>query len=46
MKNADYCGIIIMLRQLVNNGVLSKKEAGKVSARIATQLGADIIIPL
>ena len=46
MKQADYCGIVIMLRQLVESGVLSRKEAGKVSARIAVQLGADIIFPL
>ena len=46
MKNADYCGIIIMLWQLVANEVLCKREAEKVSARIAAQLGSDIIFSL
>ena len=44
--NLDYCSIIIMLRQLVAQGVCSEAEAKKVAARIAASKGANIVFPL
>lgn len=46
MSNLDYCGIIILLRELVKTGKCSKGEAAKIAARIAVGTGAGIIFPL
>ena len=46
MSNLDYCGIIILLRELVKTGKCNKGEAAKIAARIADKNGADIIFPL
>ena len=35
----DFYGILNLLRQLIGNGHISKKEAEKIAARIATQTG-------
>ena len=40
--NADYLGIVTMLRSLREQGL----EAKKIAARLRAQLGADIIISL
>ena len=42
--NVNYCGVIILLRQLVASGYCTKKEAGRIAARIAKQTGVDIIL--
>ena len=45
--NADYLGIITMLRSLREQGLVSGSEAKKIAARLLrVQLGADIIISL
>lgn len=46
MSNLDYCGIIILLRQLVKTGKCSEGEADKIATRIAAETGADILFPL
>jgi hypothetical protein len=42
--NADYCGIIVLLRQLIKSGACSEMEAKKIAKRIAVQDGVDIIL--
>lgn len=44
--NVNYCGVIILLRKLVASGHCTKKEAGRIAARIAKQTGADIILSI
>lgn len=44
--NADYLGIVTMLRSLREQGLVSGNEAKKIAARLRIQLGADIIISL
>ena len=41
--NIDYCGIQNLLRILEQHG-FGKAELKKISARIAAQMGADIIL--
>lgn len=41
--NIDYCGIRNLLHVLEQHG-FSKAELKKISARIAAQMGADIIL--
>ena len=42
--NVNYCGVIILLRKLVASGHCTKKEANRIAARIAKQIGVDIIL--
>lgn len=44
--NADYLGIIALLRGLRERGLVSGSEAKKIAARLKVRLGADIIISL
>ena len=44
--DANYCGVVILLRKLVASGYCTKKEAGRIAARIAKQTGADIILSI
>lgn len=44
--NLDYCGIVFMLRRLAAAQACTEKEARKVAARIAAEMGADIHFPL
>ena len=44
--NVDYCGIIVLLRKLVAEGICTAKEAKKIAARIAVQNGVSIIVSL
>jgi hypothetical protein len=41
--NLDYCGVVILLRHLVQCGCCTQKEAKKIASRIAAQHGVDII---
>lgn len=41
--NIDYCGVRNLLRILEQHG-FGKAELKKISARIAAQMGADIIL--
>ena len=45
-QNVNYYGIILLLRQLRENGSFSEKELRRVAARIAADSGADIMISL
>ena len=42
----DFYGILNLLRQLIGHGHVSKKEAEKIAARIATQTGVFLEISL
>lgn len=44
MANIDFCGVIVLLRQLVAQKKTTEAEARKIAARIAAQSGADIVI--
>ena len=44
MTNIDYCGIVNLLRQLVAKDLLTKQEAKKIVARIATEEQVDIVL--
>lgn len=44
--NADYLGIINLLRSLQEKALISDVEAKKIAARLMVQLGSDIIISL
>ena len=44
--NVNFCGVIILLRKLVELGHYKKKEANRIAARIAKQTGADIILSI
>lgn len=48
MKNAnvDYCGVIMILRRLVKDGICTQKEAKRIADRYATQNGVEIILPV
>ena len=43
-RNADYLGMINLLRSLRGKALISDVEAKKIAARLMAQLGADIII--
>lgn len=40
--NIDYCGMVILLRHLVQHGICTRKEAGKIASRIASQNGVEV----
>ena len=42
--NIDFCGVVNLLQYLVEHGHCTKKEAQKISERVAEKLGADIIL--
>ena len=44
--NANYCGIVILLRQLVKEGYCTKNEATRIAALIARQTGVNIKLPI
>ena len=43
---ANYCGTVILLRQLVKGGYCTRNEATRVAALIARQTGVDIKLPI
>ena len=43
--NVNYIGILNLLRQLVENGLLTKAERKKIARHIAIKTGANIVIP-
>ena len=45
-EEIDYCGIIILLCQLVQAGKCSHAEAKNIAQRIAAQSGTALIFPL
>ena len=44
MSNIDYCGIVNLLRQLVEKDLLTRREARKIAARIAAEEQVDMIL--
>lgn len=44
--NVDQCGIVQMLRYLIESGAITKAEGQKIAARIAVETGASIILSL
>ena len=44
MSNIDYCGIVNLLRQLVEKDLLTRQEARKIAARIAAEEQVDMIL--
>ena len=44
--NADYLGMINLLRSLRAKALISDVEAKKIAVRIMAQLGADIVLSL
>ena len=43
---ANYCGTVILLRQLVKEGYCTNKEATRIAALIARQTGVNIKLPI
>lgn len=43
MTDINYCGIMNLLRQLVEKDLLTKPEAKKIAARIAAEEQVDIV---
>ena len=44
MTNIDYCGIVNLLRQLVEKNLLTRTEAKKIAARIDAEEQVDIVL--
>ena len=44
--NVDFCGTIMLLRALKKAESLTEHELQKIAARVAVQMGADIIIDI
>ncbi len=42
--NVNYIGILNLLRQLVEKGVITKAESKKIAQHIAIKTGANIVI--
>ena len=42
----DYCGVILLLRNLLSSGAFSRQEIEKIARRVAAESGADLIISL
>lgn len=44
MTSVDYCGIVNLLRQLVEKGLLTRQEVKKITARIEAEEQVDMIL--
>ncbi|MBM6887815.1 hypothetical protein [Pseudoflavonifractor phocaeensis] len=42
-QNINYIGMVNLLRHLQNAGLVSRKEAGRIAARLRVETGADVI---
>ncbi len=42
----DYCGVIVLLRSLMEQGLFKRNEVEKIARRIAAETRADLIISL
>ena len=42
--NIDYCGIITLLKNLVQSGKCTEKEAQKIASYLSVQDGVEIIL--
>ena len=43
-QNINYIGMVILLRHLQTAGLVSRKEAGRIAARLRAETGAEVII--
>ena len=43
--NINYIGILNLLRQLVENWIITAEESKKIARHIAIKTGANIVIP-
>ena len=44
IPNIDYLGVLVLLEGLVTHGRISPQERERIAARVAVQLGANLII--
>ena len=42
-QNINYIGMVNLLRHLQNAGLVSRKEARRIAARLRAETGADVI---
>ena len=42
-QNINYIGMVNLLRHLQTAGLVSRKEAGRIAARLRTETGVDVI---
>ena len=42
-QNINYIGMVNLLRRLQNAGLVSRREARRIAARLQAETGADII---
>ena len=42
----DYCGVIVLLRGLMEQGLFTRNEVEKIARKIAAETRADLIISL
>ena len=42
-QNINYIGMVNLLRHLQNAGLVSRKEARRIAARLRAEIGADVI---
>ena len=42
-QNINYIGMVNLLRHLQNAGLVSRKEAGRIAARLRAETGANVI---
>ena len=42
-QNINYIGLIILLRHLQSASLVSRKEAGRIAARLRAETEADVI---
>ena len=45
-ENINYLGMVNLLRSLQATGLVSRKEARKIAARLKAEIGADVIVSL
>ena len=45
-ENINYLGMVNLLRSLQAAGLVSRKEARKIAARLKTEIGSDVIVSL
>ena len=42
-QNINYIGMVNLLRRLQSTGLVSRKEARRIAARLRAETGADVI---
>lgn len=42
-QNINYIGMVNLLRQLQNTGLVSRREARRIAARLRAETGANVI---